>query len=263
MRRLLAAFLLLLAPAAQTYAQARPEPGGARLIDRFGEIQYSDLMARLDHLGVQLQNEPGSRGLIVAYAAKHKFPGWPLRRAHDALGYLVETRGLDRDRLSVVNGGVRAETTFDLWLVPPGAEPPAEPFDVSLLMAGDRSALLFDRFVVVERGDHIVSLYELEPYPDSADAYTYFAEVLRRDPGLRGYVIGYTSRRGARAADRRIASRAKLTVAKSHAVDVSRLVALGGGRREYKTVELWLVPPGAPPPEPSPEPPPARRGKRR
>ena len=49
-----------------------------------------------------------------------------------------------------------------------------------------------------------------------------------------------------------IAALAKITIAKSHAVDIRRVVALGGGRRDYKMIELWLVPPGAALPKPTP-----------
>lgn len=255
--------LLFLALSAGPHALPRQTAhGGARLFDSFGEIQFSDLMARLDNFAVELHNEAGARGVVVAYAAKHKFPGWPARRGRTAVDYLVDNRGLEASRLSVFNGGLRDETAFELWLVPHGAELPVRPFDASLLMSGEKSPLLFDRVVVVERGDEIISAYGLEPEPDSGGIYGYFAEVLRRDPSLRGCVIAYTWRRGARSADRRIAARAKMTIAKSHSVDVARVVALGGGRREYKTIELWLVPPGAPLPRPSPEPSPARRRPR-
>jgi hypothetical protein len=171
------------------------------------------------------------------------------------------TRGLEAARVSVVNGGLRGETEFELWVVPVGAETPVKPFDLSLLMSGAKTALPFDRFTVVERGDAPTSEYG-DSYPDNAYLYEFFAEALRRDPGLRGCVIGYTSRRGSRAADRRIASRAKLSMAKAHAIDVTRVVAIGGGRREYKMLELWLVPPGAPLPKPTPTVGPARRKRR-
>ncbi|HEX8190044.1 MAG TPA: hypothetical protein VF586_16935 [Pyrinomonadaceae bacterium] len=250
-------FLLTLSAAAQ--ARQQPAPA-ARLVDEFGAIQISDLMARLDNFAIELQNDPEARGHVVAYSAKHKFPGWPLRRAEYALNYLVDSRGLERSRLSVVNGGLRGDTAFELWVVGPGAELPVKTFDVSLLMSGERTAQPFDRFAVAERGDRLeVEIYEATPLPDSAALYRHFAEVLRRDPGLRGCVIGYASRRGSLAAGRRIAARAKMTMAKAYAVDVTRVVALGGGRREDKMLELWLVPPGAALPKPSPAP----RGKRR
>lgn len=262
MRTALSALLVLALLSAPTRARQQPAPSGARLIDSFGEIQLSDLMARLDFFAIELWNIPGARGVVVAYAARHKFPGWPVRRGHMMVDYLVNTRGLEASRLSVFNGGLRDETAFELWLVPRGAELPVKPFDASLLMSGEKSPVLLDRLVVVERGDEITSAYGLEPKPDSAGVYEYFAEVLRRDPSLRGCVIAYTWRRGARSADRRIAARAKMTIAKSHAVDVARLFTRGGGRRAYKTIELWLVPPGAPLPRPTPEAPRARRPRR-
>jgi hypothetical protein len=264
MRRLLTTLLLLSLAAVSAHARQQPAPVG-RLIDEFGEIQFSDLMARLDNFAIDLQNDPSARGLVVAYPARHRFLGWPLRRAETALAYLTSTRGLEASRLAVVNGGMRGETTFQLWLVPAGAETPVKPFDVPFLMAGEKAAVPFDRFAVRERGENLaVDYYEGEGMPrvDSAKLYAYFAEVLRRDPSLRGCIIGYTWRRGTGAAARRIASRAKLTIAKAHAIDVSRVIALGGGRRDYKIVELWLVPPGAALPKPAPAPT-ARKARRK
>lgn len=260
-RKLLATLLLLCAPAAH-HAQERSAPPAARLIDSFGGIHLSDLKARLDNFAVELNNDPGARGLLVAYAARHKFPGWPARRNGFSVDYLVMTRALAPSRLAAVNGGLREDAAFELWLVPPDAEDPVKPFDVALLMSGEKRPLPFDRFVVIERGEANVPEISEDPLPDDADLYGYFAEVLRRDPSLRGCLVGYTSWRGARGAGRRIASRAKLTIAKSYAVDVPRLVALDGGRRQYKMVELWLVPPGSQLPTPSPEPPPTRRRRR-
>jgi hypothetical protein len=241
-------------------ALSRQQPPTARLIDSFGEIQFSDLMARLDNFAIELQNEPASRGVVVAYGAKHKFPGWPLRRAELSVDYLVNTRGLDAARLSIFNGGLRDETNFELWVVPQGAELSVKPFDVSLLMAGEKTPLLLDWFTVIERGGNIESEYSSDSYPTTVGLYTYFAEALRRDPGLRGCVIGYTSRHGYGAAGRRIAASAKMAIARRHAIEVSRIAALGGGRREYKMLELWLVPPGAQLPKPTPD---ARRTRRR
>jgi hypothetical protein len=263
MNKVFTAALVLAFLCPPAFPRQQTAAGGARLLDSFGELRISDLLARLDNFAVELQNEPGSKGFIVAYGAKHKFPGWPLRRANLSLNYLVNSRGLDAARLSVFNGGLREDTTFELWAVDAGAELPVKPFDVSLLMAGEKTPLPFDRFAIIERGDQIeAEYYEPDPYPDSAALYAYFADVLRHDPGLRGCVIAYTSRRGSRAADRRIAARVKMAIAKAHAVDVSRIAAFGGGRRDYKTIELWLVPPGAELPKPTPTVRPSRRKKR-
>lgn len=256
MRRTLFAISLLFALCVSASARQTV----ARKIDEFGEIYTSDLKARLDNFAIELMNAPDARGVIVFYGAKHKFPGWPMRRAGMSVDYLINSRGIGASRISAINGGLRDDTLFELWLVPLGAELSVKPFDVSLLMSGEKTAQPFDRFTVIERGEVSLSESDVEPYADSAFLYEYLAEVLRSDPSLRGCVIGYTSRRGSLAAGRRIASRAKLTIAKSHTIDVSRVVALGGGRRDFKMIELWLVPPGAALPKPSP---PARVKKRR
>ena len=126
MKRVLATILLLAlsAAASQARQQEQPTPGSARLIDEFGEIQISDLKARLDNFAVELQNNPGSTGLITAYGATHKFPGWPMRRIRLMQNYLINTRGLDASLFTLVNAGLRDDTYFELWLVPPGAALP-------------------------------------------------------------------------------------------------------------------------------------------
>ena len=250
MRRTLFATLFVFAfcvPAA-----ARQET--ARLFDSFDDrILITDIKARLDYFAVELQNAPEARGVVVVYAARNKFPGWAGRRAYACRDYLTEVRGLGVSRVSLINGGLRDETKFELWLVPAGAAaPPAKPFDLSMLMSGEKTPLPFDRFDVVERGN-TPDAEEGEYYPDATGLYDYLAEVLRADPSLRACVVAYTSRRGARAADRRIAAAAKTAIVKSQAIDVRRVAAVGGGRRRYKVVEIWLVPPGSPLPKPTPD----------
>jgi hypothetical protein len=41
-----------------------------------------------------------------------------------ALDYLVKVRGVDPRRIQITKWGTRDNTTYELWIVPPGAAPP-------------------------------------------------------------------------------------------------------------------------------------------
>ncbi|HZB43848.1 MAG TPA: hypothetical protein VE360_01320, partial [Pyrinomonadaceae bacterium] len=51
--------------------------------------------------------------------------GEAAKRAARIKQYLVGTRGLDPERIFVIDGGHRESWTAELWVVPGGANPPA------------------------------------------------------------------------------------------------------------------------------------------
>lgn len=93
--------------------------------DVYGPIDSEDEAARLDNFAIQLMEEPVSEGCIIAYGGRFGRAGEALVRAERARKYLSEKRDVARDRIIVVDGGFREDMTFELWIVPPGAEPPA------------------------------------------------------------------------------------------------------------------------------------------
>ncbi len=96
-----------------------------------------------------------------------------------------------------------------------------------------------------------------------------FAIELQNDPTSHAYVLAYggrTSRVGLAQAN---AGRVKNYLVKTRGIGGDRVVTKDGGFKEQPSVELWLVPTGAPPPTPSPtvdpkdvKPAPAPRRKR-
>jgi hypothetical protein len=90
--------------------------------DEYGNIRFNDEKARLDNYAVQLQNQPGSTGTIIVYGS---CAGEAQQRGDRAKDYLVNTRGIDASRITVVDGGCRTDLTVQLWVVPTGATPPA------------------------------------------------------------------------------------------------------------------------------------------
>ncbi len=243
---------------------ARAQADVPGLIDAFGAIQISDFLARADNFAVELQNNPAAKGYVVAYVVPDKLPGFPLRRAHWARGYLISGRGIDASRIEVVNGGYKDDFRFEFWLLDGNAKPPVEPFDLGALLAREKTPYLFDRYDYYppsEMGTGIESGYI--GYLDDAGWYAPFVSALRSDPAARGCVIAYATRRNRRGSDRALAALVKRTIMRTHAIGAERIVPVAGGLRPHKLVELWIVPPGAPLPKPSPTVRHARRPKRR
>lgn len=96
----------------------------AREFDECANCTFDDQKARLDNLAVELQNDPSSRAYIIAYGGRYSPIAQVevlMKRAHD---YIVEQRGIDASRLTIVNGGFREDDNVELWVVPAGAEAP-------------------------------------------------------------------------------------------------------------------------------------------
>jgi hypothetical protein len=107
--------------------------------DEYGDICEEDEMARLDNFAIQLQANPDFVGYVVFYGGRcysscrydyprHR-PRYPRRgeaqaRADRIKPYLVSTRGIETDRIVVLNGGFRESWTAELWIVPKGPPPP-------------------------------------------------------------------------------------------------------------------------------------------
>jgi len=94
--------------------------------DEYGNIRFNDEKARLDNYAIQLQNQPGAQGYIIAYGS---CAGEAQARADRAKDYLVNTRGIDAGRIVTMDGGCRSDLSVELWIVPSGATPPAASTD--------------------------------------------------------------------------------------------------------------------------------------
>jgi hypothetical protein len=102
-------------------ANVRTPPAQARKFDEYGNIRFNDEKARLDNFAIQLQNEPTATGTIIVYGS---CAGEGQQRGDRAKDYLVNTRGIEAGRITVVDGGCRSELKVELWIVPSGAAAP-------------------------------------------------------------------------------------------------------------------------------------------
>jgi hypothetical protein len=98
-----------------------PTQPECRKFDEYSDLKFNDEKARLDNFAIQLQQEPGSQGYYVIFGS---CDGEADQRSARAVDYLVNVRGIDRGRITVVNGGCRETLTVELWICPTGAAAP-------------------------------------------------------------------------------------------------------------------------------------------
>ena len=110
-----------------TIVERLPEPPKPRRFDEFESSAFDDDKARLDAFAIELQNNPDSQGYIIMYQGTDKASERTRKvevLSKRTLDYLVKSRGIDPRRIQIVNWGNRPRTTYDLWVVLPGAMPP-------------------------------------------------------------------------------------------------------------------------------------------
>lgn len=114
-----------------------------RNFDSFGNITCEDEWARLDSLAVELQNSPDVRAYIIYYGGRHyrfynkphiRLPrrGEAEARAARIKPYLVNVRGINAERVTMINGGFREEWSADIYVLPPETQavPPSPTLSV-------------------------------------------------------------------------------------------------------------------------------------
>ena len=110
-----------------TLIEKPPTPPTPRRFDEFPARAFDDDKARLDAFAIELQNNPDSQGYIIMYQGTDRASVRNKKvevLSKKALDYLVKARGIDPRRVVITNWGTRPETYYDLWIIPPGAQPP-------------------------------------------------------------------------------------------------------------------------------------------
>lgn len=96
------------------------DPPWAMKFDDYGFLSWKKERERLNNLAIQLQQNPGEwKGYVIIYGPSRVEQH--LERVRD---YLVTKRGIDSNRIVLVNGGHNKKVRSELWTVPTGATPP-------------------------------------------------------------------------------------------------------------------------------------------
>lgn len=222
--------LLLLSSVAFAQTDAR-----ARKFDEFGDIYPSDLIARLDNLAIQVQNEPNARVFLVVYRTRRDLPGLSNRYAHRMKSYIVNSRGVSPERVATVDGGIAECLTQELWIVLPGGAP--QPRPDAYHDSYQPAVYKFDEhyFSDSEVGDSYWQEYPL-------GALEAFGQELQKHPRANGYLIAYKSLRRSRSpiASRMLRKERNFLV-REFGIKPGRLKTVVGGYHEWSTMELWIA----------------------
>lgn len=96
----------------------------SRKFDEFPDIQRNDEKARLDNLVIELQNDPTATAYVVIYPGRAGKRGDVQHHASRIVDYMVNSRGIDENRIVTLVGTARNELFVELWITPRGANPP-------------------------------------------------------------------------------------------------------------------------------------------
>lgn len=226
-------------------AQTRKGPPRAARFDQFGQVGHCDVTARLDNFAIQLENQPGAKGVIVSYAPEGDGPGTGKNVLEMVKGYIVNTRGLAEDRIETIYGGRNSDkyqSQTELWIVPKGASLPKpkklasnnEPFQ----------GLFHERAVHDDFGVE----YEDEMGPGIGNStYASFAEMLHQQKSAIAYVVIYSGEELTPGAWRRLGQE-DINRFKAFNLELNRFKLIFGGEQKEARIQYWIWPDNAPQP---------------
>lgn len=267
-RSLALSFLSFLIFAIHTDAQV--DKNVARKFDEFGDVAYSDLIARLDNFAIQLQNEPGTKGFILVYRTRRDLPGLNNTIALRSKYYLVDSRGVARDRIVTVDGGEADCQVQELWIVPIGTTPKPRPDAYERYFPDVDSPRKIDEygFDPAQARTDVPSWFRED---HDAEYLETFATQLKKQPASSACIIVYAQynphpglidsgdyepvrdvRRDPPGTARRRLQIERARLIKAYGIKSTRIRLIDGGYRKLRAVELWIVPRGEHAPIPTP-----------
>lgn len=96
-----------------------------RKFDEYSKISFAIEKARLDNFAIYLQqDQPEYKGYIIVYAGRRARAGEAKVRGERARNYLIKARGIEAERIVVMDGGHREKLEVELYALPCGVSPP-------------------------------------------------------------------------------------------------------------------------------------------
>jgi hypothetical protein len=239
------------------------------------------LKARLDGFAITLQNEPESKGFVIVYRSSRDLPGLSGRLSNVVKSHLVNSRGIEPQRIIAVDGGVSSCLKYELWVAPKGTAPKVK-----------------ESYLNSDFDNNVPTKFDSKPFywmfeDDSdpthlSDALEGFADALRKHKNFKAYIIVYgqhylqeidNSKYDAngnvikKRVYKKLYQDSQAEIWKSlramkrglitnYGVSPARIKLVNGEYRQFREAGLWLVPRGAHAPIATPNQFPKRHRKR-
>jgi len=214
--------------------EAQQPPRGPIKFDEFSDLSTDDAMAHLDLFEAKLQHEQDLIGVIVGYRSEAWPTGTYLRGLYGYGHYLVNSRGVQPDRLKTVYAGVKDRSRTELWLLEPGMAAPV----TSVALTGEMKLLeLFDS---LSKGPGCESEFSIA-LEEASDSVRFFVDALQRDPNVNGYVVVQPSRHEASRNGLKLLETLRKLL-DGYNLPPERVSVGLGSTRFCKYIEFWLLP---------------------
>ena len=218
-----------------------PVVGQSSPATKFDSYNYlvtgDDEAARLEAFVEALRTNPSVIGYLIGYNATTTPPGVLRRRLYGDKRYLIEARGVEPNRLVLIEGGYRGKVTTEIWLAPKGSPAPT-PSPTRTSPSTNGKQYLFDEACV--ECEAPVNL-DLNVFTDGLKFYAAELQRMSHATGLIVITQGARSRTRAALAQAR---RAKRILAREYNIAPNRIHIQVGHRRKDNLVfaNMWIVP---------------------
>ena len=223
-----------------TVAASAASVFGQTKFDSYGRLPTDDEAAHLDLFYEELRNHPNLRGYLVGYTDSSVPPGVFLRRLYGDHAYLTQMRGVERSRLSVIEGGYQDKFAIELWVAPVNATPPSPTPNATRVFDPTR------RFLFDEECLECAPAVFLD-LPGLGDGLKFYAAACRKAPGSRALIMVRSGQGTSAGQALAAARRAKRRLNRQYGIASNRIgIQLGRRRKDnLSTAEMWIVPGGA------------------
>ena len=207
----------------------------ARLFDSYGGVTSEDASARLDNFAIALISDPDMKGYLICYGPEGVGSGTAGFVIQSQVNYLVQTRGIDPQRIISTNGGRYSEPSqiqTELWLIPNGSLPPQPKVYNGELKKFAGKFAEYKSWEYTGVGDEC----GCGPYLGNV-SFAALSDLLHHQDDFVAYLVAYTSGSSLPGMWRRIARRDAADL-QSRGIQEDRIkIIFGGVTKKLRTIQ--------------------------